>query len=81
MIRTQLFRHGIIRVEEKHPDPTSANRRIDALINEVHKGVHGNGEFRIYADHVNEHALFTGLFYETPTFFHPLRGETAKKPA
>ena len=81
MIRTQLFRHGMIRVEEKHPDPTSANRHIDALINELHKGVHGTGEFQIHADHVNEHDLFTGLFYETPTFFHPCKETKLRKPA
>lgn len=81
MIRTLLFRYGIIRVEDKHLDQDKANRRIDALINEVHKGVHGTGEFHIHADHVNEHGLFTGLFYETPTFFHPCKETKLWKPA
>ena len=81
MIRTQLFRHGMLRVEAKHPDPSTANRHIDALINEVHKGVHGTGEFQIHAAHVDEHDLFTGLFYTTPTFFHPVREPAEPKPA
>lgn len=73
MIRIQLYRLGRAVVDQITADEAGANRLLDQLINDVHKGTHGTGQFGLYADRVDDNGLFVGSFFRAPDFFHPAK--------
>lgn len=77
MIRIQLFKYNRAIVDETHESADAAYKAIDAIINAVHKGEHGTGVATLYADHVNQAGLFTGVFVRALDIIHPPRVPTA----
>lgn len=76
MIRIQTWKADRLIAQTDIADEPAAERHIDAMLTEIHQGRHGNGTFRIEADHVDKYGLYQGLYFHTPPFAYP-RAEAA----
>ena len=72
MIRVQLYRRSRAVLDELTSSDAAANALIDATIDAVHHGRHGEGCFRLNADRVTPDGLFMGVFWSSPVFHHPV---------
>jgi hypothetical protein len=77
MIRIQLWKGDVQIGRDQDVSPPdsetgvaeAADRVIDQLITDVHRGVHGRGAFRIEADNIDERRVFVGSYYATDVRF------------
>jgi predicted ATPase len=72
MVRVQLYRADRVILDQT----TSLDRAralIDATLNDLHHGQHGEGKFVVTADHVTADGLFMGVFWASPEIHHPAR--------
>lgn len=70
MIKIWLFRYGRLCAEDQAETEKAADRAIDRLITDVLAGRHGNGEFHIDAEHVNDVGGFVARHFACG-FVHP----------
>jgi hypothetical protein len=77
MIKIWLFRYGRVCAEDQAETEKGADRAIDCLITDVLAGRHGNGEFHLDAERVNDIGGFVARHF-TCEFVRP--APKVKKP-
>ena len=64
MLRIQLWASNLLLEDRTVETSKQADRAIDAILTKVHKGIYGNGPFRIEADHCDPSGqLFQGSYF------------------
>ena len=63
MIRVQLWRNGMMLIEQKVFGSKAADQVLDRLITEIHMSKYGDGRFDLDAHHFDSHGIFIGSYF------------------
>jgi hypothetical protein len=70
MIKIFLYRYGRLCAEDQAATEKGADQALDRMITAVLQGRHGNGEFHLDAEHVNDIGAFQQRHFAC-RFVHP----------